>query len=129
VTLPRELVRRHDPNALTPVVHLSAPFVASPGAAGMTARAYVEREAASENDLVDLFLAVLLGISVGYTSLAVANTVLMATYGRRQELVTLHRTAHRRDPGADRARRARRVTPRCGARRGAGTRGGRARAV
>jgi putative ABC transport system permease protein len=92
VTLPRDLVRRHDPTALTPVVHLSAPFVPSPGASAMTTRAYVEHEAASENDLVNLFLAVLLGICVGYTGLAVANTVLMATYGRRQELVTLHRT-------------------------------------
>ena len=74
------------------MVQLSGPFVASPGAVSMTARSYVEREAAAENDLVDLFLAVLLGISVGYTALAVANTVLMATYARRQELVTLHRT-------------------------------------
>ncbi|MEV0131964.1 ABC transporter permease [Dactylosporangium sp. NPDC050688] len=90
--LPRDLVRRHDPNALTPVVHLSGPFVPSPGATAMTARAYVEREASAENDLIDLFLAVLLGISVGYTALAVANTVLMATHARRQELVTLHRT-------------------------------------
>ncbi|MEV4509849.1 ABC transporter permease [Dactylosporangium sp. NPDC049525] len=92
LTLPRDLVRRHDPTALTPVVHLSGAFVPSPGAASMNARAYVEREAAAENDLVDLFLAVLLGISVGYTALAVANTVLMATYARRQELITLHRT-------------------------------------
>ncbi|WP_327006282.1 FtsX-like permease family protein [Dactylosporangium sp. NBC_01737] len=92
LSIPRELVRLHDPTALTPVVHLSGAFVPSPGATSMTARAYVEREAASENDLVDLFLAVLLGISVGYTALAVANTVLMATYGRRQELITLHRT-------------------------------------
>lgn len=92
VTLPRDLVRRHDRNALTPVVHLSGPFVPSPGATEMTARAYVEREASSENDLVDLFLAVLLGISVGYTGLAVVNTVLMATHARRQEFVTLHRT-------------------------------------
>ncbi|MFC5003421.1 FtsX-like permease family protein [Dactylosporangium cerinum] len=92
VELPRDLVRLHDPNALTPVVQLSGPFVTSPGAVSMTARAYVEREADEENDLVDLFLAVLLGISVGYTALAVANTVLMATYGRRQEFLTLHRT-------------------------------------
>ncbi|MET7425297.1 ABC transporter permease [Dactylosporangium sp. NPDC005555] len=92
VLLPRDLVRRHDPTALTQVVHLSGSFVPSPGATSMTAREYVSREAASENDLVDLFLAVLLGISVGYTALAVANTVLMATRARREELVTLHRT-------------------------------------
>ncbi|MFF5226157.1 FtsX-like permease family protein [Dactylosporangium sp. NPDC000521] len=92
VLLPRDLVRQHDPTAMAQVVHLSGAFVPSPGAVAMSARAYVEREEAGENDLVDLFLAVLLGISVGYTGLAVANTVLMATYGRRQELETLRRT-------------------------------------
>ncbi|GAA1522256.1 hypothetical protein GCM10009827_042970 [Dactylosporangium maewongense] len=100
VLLPRDLVRRHDPTAMAQVVHLSDAFVPSPGAVAMTARAYVEREAASENDLVNLFLAVLLGISVGYTGLAVANTVLMATYGRRQELATLRRTGATTDQTA-----------------------------
>ncbi|WP_238008075.1 FtsX-like permease family protein [Dactylosporangium sp. AC04546] len=92
VMLPRALVRAHDPTALTEVVYLAGPFTPAAGAEELTARAYVEREAAEEGDLIDLFLAVLLGISVGYTGLAVANTLLMATYGRRQEFVTLHRT-------------------------------------
>ncbi|MET7395061.1 FtsX-like permease family protein [Dactylosporangium sp. NPDC005572] len=92
VVLPRALVRTHDPTALTEVVYLAGPFTPVAGAEELTARAYVERQAAEEGDLINLFLAVLLGISVGYTGLAVANTLLMATYGRRQEFVTLHRT-------------------------------------
>ncbi|GGM32372.1 FtsX-like permease family protein [Dactylosporangium sucinum] len=92
VVLPRALVRAHDPTALTEVVYLSGAFAPTAGAEELTARAYVERRAAVEGDLIDLFLAVLLGISVGYTGLAVANTLLMATYGRRQEFTTLHRT-------------------------------------
>ncbi|GAA3276009.1 ABC transporter permease [Dactylosporangium vinaceum] len=91
VSLPRDLVRRHDPAALTDVVYLAGGFVQSPGAIVMTARSYVEREAAEEGDLIDLFLQVLLGISVGFTGLAVANTLLMATNARRPEFVTLHR--------------------------------------
>ncbi|HTJ38075.1 MAG TPA: ABC transporter permease [Dactylosporangium sp.] len=91
VQLPRDLVRAHDPAALTDVVYLAGDFVPAAGAERMTARAYVERTAAEEGDLIDLFLAVLLGISVGYTALAVANTLLMATYARRPEFATLHR--------------------------------------
>ncbi|GAA2367510.1 ABC transporter permease [Dactylosporangium salmoneum] len=101
VKLPRDLLRAHDPAALTDVVYLSGDFVPAPGAERMTARAYVERKAAEEGDLIDLFLAVLLGISVGYTALAVANTLLMATHARRPEFLTLHRA------GATRAQAAR----------------------
>ncbi|GAA0718513.1 ABC transporter permease [Dactylosporangium roseum] len=92
VMLPRALLRAHDPTALTQVVYLAGPFTATPGAEQVTAREYVERKAGEEGDLINLFLAVLLGISVGYTGLAVASTLLMATYGRRQEFVTLHHT-------------------------------------
>jgi putative ABC transport system permease protein len=91
VRLPRDLVRAHDPAALTDVVYLAGDFVPAAGAEWMTARAYVQRTAAEEGDLIDLFLAVLLGISVGYTGLAVANTLLMATFARRGEFATLHR--------------------------------------
>ncbi|WP_432985765.1 FtsX-like permease family protein [Dactylosporangium sp. CA-233914] len=91
LALPRDLVRAHDPSALADVVYLAGDFVPSPGAERMTARQYVEREAAEEGDLIELFLAVLLGISVGYTALSVANTLLMATNARRHEFRTLHR--------------------------------------
>ncbi|MEV6925969.1 ABC transporter permease [Dactylosporangium sp. NPDC051485] len=98
--LPRDLLRAHDPAALTDVVYLSGDFVPAPGAERMTARAYVERKAAKEGDLIDLFLAVLLGISVGYTALAVANTLLMATHARRPEFLTLHRASATRAQAA-----------------------------
>jgi len=91
VRLPRDLLRAHDPVALTEVVYLSGGFTSSPGAESITARQYVERKLAEEGDLVDLFLIVLLSIAVGYTALAVANTLLMAGNARRPEFLTLHR--------------------------------------
>ncbi|WP_432835116.1 FtsX-like permease family protein [Dactylosporangium sp. CA-092794] len=90
VVLPRDLIRAHDPAALTPVVYLAGDFVPAPGAERLTARQYVDRKAGEEADLVDLFLAVLLGIAVGYTALSVANTLLMATHARRAEFLVWH---------------------------------------
>ncbi|GIF22498.1 putative ABC transport system permease protein [Actinoplanes tereljensis] len=87
--VPRELVRRHDPAALTEAVLLSGSPVAAVGARAMTARDYVQADLDEEGELVDLFLAVLIGLTVGYTGLAVANTLLMATAARRPEFRTL----------------------------------------
>jgi putative ABC transport system permease protein len=42
-----------------------------------------------EGELIDLFLLVLIGLTVGYTGLAVANTLLMATAARRPEFRAL----------------------------------------
>ncbi|GIE97315.1 FtsX-like permease family protein [Paractinoplanes rishiriensis] len=89
LTVPWDLVRRHDPNALAGAVLLSGPAVAAPGAKVMTARDYVQVAIDEEGRLVDLFLAVLIGLSVGYTGLAVANTLLMATAARRPEFRAL----------------------------------------
>jgi putative ABC transport system permease protein len=89
ILVPRELVRRHDPAALTDVVLLSGTPAAAPGARAMTARQYVQIDIDDEGRLVDLFLAVLIGLSVGYTGLAVANTLLMATAARRPEFHAL----------------------------------------
>lgn len=85
VVLRRDAVRRHDPAALTGAVLLSGPPVAQVGARAMTAREYVQIDIDDEGRLVDLFLAVLIGLTVGYTGLAVANTLLMATAARRGE--------------------------------------------
>ncbi|MFF5296407.1 ABC transporter permease [Paractinoplanes globisporus] len=89
VLLPRELVRRHDPAALTDVVLLDGPPVAVAGARVMPVRDYVQIDIDEEGRLVDLFLAVLIGLTVGYTGLAVANTLLMATAARRDEFRAL----------------------------------------
>ncbi|MFI5892317.1 FtsX-like permease family protein [Actinoplanes sp. NPDC051513] len=89
VLLTREAVRRHDPAALTDAVLLSEPPVAAAGARAMPVREYVQIAIDEEGDLVDLFLVVLISLTVGYTGLAVANTLLMATAARRPEFRAL----------------------------------------
>ncbi|GAA0581620.1 ABC transporter permease [Paractinoplanes ferrugineus] len=89
ILVPRELARQHDPAALTSAVLLNGPPVASVGARPMSARDYVQIEIDEEGELIDLFLLVLIGLTVGYTGLAVANTLLMATSARRPEFRTL----------------------------------------
>jgi putative ABC transport system permease protein len=89
VVLPRDQVRAHDPAALTSAVLLDGPAAPAVGARAMTAREYVQLDIDAENRIVDIFLAVLIGLSVGYTGLAVANTLLMATAARRPEFRAL----------------------------------------
>jgi putative ABC transport system permease protein len=89
VVVPRELARRHDPAALTPAVLLDGPAGPAPGLRAMSARDYVRIDIEAEERIVDIFLAVLLGLGVGYTGLAVGNTLLMATAARRPEFRAL----------------------------------------
>jgi putative ABC transport system permease protein len=89
ILLPRELIRRHDPGALTAAVLLDGPAAPAVGLRVLTARAYAQLAIDEEGEIVDLFLAVLLGLGVGYTGLAVANTLLMATAARREEFRAL----------------------------------------
>ena len=89
IVLPRELVRRHDPGALTEAVLLDGPAVPATGLRVLTAREYVQLDFDQEDRIVQIFLAVLLTLGVGYTGLAVANTLLMATAGRRTEFRAL----------------------------------------
>lgn len=89
VVLPRELVRRHDPDALTSVVMLDGVPEAVAGARALSARDYAREQVAEEGDLVDLFMWVLIGLTAGYTSIAVSNTLLMATAARRPEFRAL----------------------------------------
>lgn len=89
VVLPRDQVRAHDPAALTSAVLLDGPASPAVGARAMTARDYVQLDIDEEGRIIDIFLIVLIGLSVGYTGLAVANTLLMATAGRRSEFRAL----------------------------------------
>jgi len=89
LVLPWATVRQHDPNALANYVLLKGPAVAAAGARKMSAQAYVQEGLDDENQLVDLFLVALIGLGVGYTGLAVANTLLMATAARRPEFRSL----------------------------------------
>ncbi|BCJ56485.1 hypothetical protein Asp14428_79600 [Actinoplanes sp. NBRC 14428] len=89
VTLPYDLVRAHDPSALTGSVLLDGPPVAAPGMKVLPVRDYVQGLLDEEGRIIDIFLAVLLGLAVGYTGVAVANTLLMATAARRGEFAAL----------------------------------------
>ena len=92
VVLPLRLVRAHDPVALADAVLLDGPAVPATGARAVSARDHVQAGIDEEGRLVDLFLLVLIGLGVGYTALAVANTLLMATAARRPEFRALRLT-------------------------------------
>jgi putative ABC transport system permease protein len=87
--LPWEVVRRHDPDALADSVLLHGTPVAAVGARVMSARDYVQIGLDQDDQLIAIFLLVLIGLGVGYTGLAIANTLLVATSARRPEFRAL----------------------------------------
>lgn len=93
VALNRATVREHDPSALGSFV-LGVPPTASPGpgVAVVDARTYAESQYAEDTRLLWLFAMVLIGLSVGYTGIAVANTMAMAAQSRRADRAVLART-------------------------------------
>ncbi|MCO8270917.1 ABC transporter permease [Actinoplanes sp. TRM 88003] len=87
VVLSRAEVRRHDPSALvqaTPVA-AGAPAVAPLGGRIVDVATYAREADAEEDRQVWIFTLLLIGISVGYGSLAVANTLAMATARRAND--------------------------------------------
>ncbi|GAB2623459.1 ABC transporter permease [Paractinoplanes abujensis] len=94
VVLARATVRRHDPSALAPAQPVgSATASPAPVGARLVDVATYARESGSEKDrLVWIFTLLLVGVSVGYGALAVANTLFMAT-GRRANDYRLLRLA------------------------------------
>jgi putative ABC transport system permease protein len=81
LVLARATVRAHDPSALAAAV----PVTATPTAIGAKAVAvadYARQVDAEEDRLVWIFTLLLIGVSVGYGALAVANTLFMATSRR-----------------------------------------------
>jgi putative ABC transport system permease protein len=93
VLLTRDAVRAHAPNALTDVVYVpgqAKPAVAANlGAETLTSAEYSERTNAEDDRLVQIFLIILIGMSLGYTCLAIANTLLMATADRAADFGVL----------------------------------------
>ncbi len=94
--LRRATVREHDRSALTDVVFLNGADVDTLnrsldrlGAVASGAEAYAEARTADEERLARLVILVLVGLSLAYTSIAIANTMLMATTGRLRDFAVL----------------------------------------
>ncbi|WP_433368600.1 FtsX-like permease family protein [Actinoplanes sp. CA-142083] len=84
VVLSRAAVRKHDPSALATAAAVPS---AGTGMGALGARAvdvdtYARQADAEEDRLVWIFTLLLIGVSVGYGALAVANTLFMATARR-----------------------------------------------
>lgn len=97
VLMTREAVRAHDPSALTPVAYVTGPRPSTVGSAvvGLGASAVDPMTFSSDEEedrLVWLFVLIMIGMSVGYTGIAVANTIVMATGDRRSDFVALRLT-------------------------------------
>ncbi|MFF0739865.1 FtsX-like permease family protein [Streptomyces sp. NPDC004111] len=86
VLLGRAAVRAHDPAALTEAVYRTGPEVALAEAREITPAAFAGRADAEEDHLVEVFTLLLVAMSAGYTGIAVANTLLMATADRIGDL-------------------------------------------
>ncbi|WP_433296691.1 FtsX-like permease family protein [Actinoplanes sp. CA-030573] len=83
VMLDRATVRKHDPSALGDAMAL--PGGTAPAATGtrtVNVDTYAREADADEDRLVWIFTLLLVGVSVGYGALAVANTLFMATARR-----------------------------------------------
>lgn len=93
VLLTRAAVRAHSPSALTQVVYASGsqrPEVSPAlGAEALSASDYAARTDAEDDRLVQIFLVILIGMSLGYTCLAIANTLMMATADRAGDFAVL----------------------------------------
>jgi putative ABC transport system permease protein len=96
ILLARDTVRAHDPTALTDAVFVNgasedeaAAAVRGFGAEAVDVHAYAAGAGSDEDDLVRLFVLVLIGISAGYSGIAIANTLLMATVDRVRDFAVL----------------------------------------
>ncbi|PPK71266.1 ABC transporter permease [Actinokineospora auranticolor] len=89
----RETVRTHDPSALTSAIYVDHPVVGADwpalGAQVMTRAEYAEFTEAEDNRLVGIFVTLLLAMSLGYSALAIVNTLVMATADRASDFRVL----------------------------------------
>jgi putative ABC transport system permease protein len=96
VLLPRDTVRAHDPTALTDAVFVNgasedevAAAVRGFGAEAVDVHAYAADAGSDEDELVRLFVLILIATSAGYSGIAIANTLLMATVDRVRDFAVL----------------------------------------
>ena len=88
----RDLVRTHDPAALTddifvPAAHKPADPV--PGTAVHDALQYALDDYNTDARLTDALAAMLIIIAVGYSAIAVANSMAMTAHGRRRDFAVM----------------------------------------
>ncbi|MFI5935398.1 FtsX-like permease family protein [Actinoplanes sp. NPDC051494] len=80
-----EPIRERDSSVMVEAVLLDGPAVPAAGLKELTSAEYVRARIDEEDQIIQLFLVVLVSLTVGYTGVAVANTLLMATAARRGE--------------------------------------------
>ncbi|MCQ9130219.1 ABC transporter permease [Streptomyces hilarionis] len=84
----RDLVRAHDPAALTDDIFVPGDAKASgavPGTALHDAAEYALADYQTDAKLTDSLAMMLIAIAVGYSVIAVANSMAMAAHGRRRD--------------------------------------------
>lgn len=96
VVVERETLRELAPNALTEYVYLNGTTVAeaTPGLAGTGALALDTKAHAAHADdreweLLRMFMLILLIMAIGYTALAIANTLIMANADRLKDFAVM----------------------------------------
>ncbi|MGW2107993.1 ABC transporter permease [Streptomyces sp. NPDC001948] len=88
----RDLVRAHDPAALTDDIFVPAGTKASaavPGTALHDAMKYALDDYDTDAELTDSLAVMLIAIAVGYSVIAVANSMAMAAHGRRRDYAVM----------------------------------------
>ncbi|MFF2330930.1 MULTISPECIES: FtsX-like permease family protein [unclassified Streptomyces] len=88
----RQLVRAHDPGALTDDIFVPVrlkPASAVPGTAVHDAVRYALDDYATDAKLTDSLAVMLIVVAVGYSGIAVANSMAMAAHGRRRDFAVM----------------------------------------
>ncbi|MFD8569125.1 FtsX-like permease family protein [Streptomyces sp. NPDC059639] len=91
----RDLVRAHDPAALTDDIFVPGTAGAStavPGTALHDAAAFALADYETDAKLTDALAALLIAIAVGYSVIAVVNSMAMASHARRRDFGVLKST-------------------------------------
>ncbi|MBW6439766.1 ABC transporter permease [Actinoplanes hulinensis] len=92
LVLSRDTVRRHDPTALTDNLFMAAdlaPDHLSAGARLQDAEQFALQDYNTDAKLTESLATMLTVVSVGFSGLAVANSMAMAGYGRRTDFVVM----------------------------------------
>ncbi|MGW2397408.1 FtsX-like permease family protein [Kitasatospora sp. NPDC001664] len=96
LVLPRATLRAHDPDALTELAYVDGlipeavrPVLAGLGATAVPGADYRSDASARDDELVRVFVLILIAVSVGYTGLAIVNTLVLSVSGRRRDFAVL----------------------------------------